>query len=91
MKKRTFSKIAFVALTVLYVIVVAFAFIMTWRTGDMECLRTIIVGASAVMAFVIKYYYRKAEQENKIKLMKSYGIDPTREDFTPDGGDIYGN
>lgn len=91
MKKRTFSKIMFVALAVQYVILLAFTFVMTWRTGEMESLRTIIVGASAVMMFVIKYYYRKAEQENKIKLMKAYGIEPTREDFRADGGDIYGD
>lgn len=81
MKKREFSKLLLIFTSVLNVVLLVFCCIVTWRTGDLQILTVAIVGTAADQAMAIKYYYRKAEQENKIKLMKAYKIEPEREDF----------
>lgn len=81
MKKREFSKLLLIFTSVLNVVLLVFCCIVTWRTGDLQILTVAIVGTAADQGMAIKYYYRKAEQENKIKLMKAYKIEPEREDF----------
>lgn len=85
-KKTEFSKRLFVFITALNVVLLVFCCVMTWRTGDLSLLAVAIVGTAADQAFAIKYYYRKAEQENKIKLMSVFKIKPEKEDFDINNG-----
>ena len=80
-KKIEFSKGLFIFITALNVLLLIFCCIMTYRTGDLSLLAVAIVGTAADQAFAIKYYYRKAEQENKIKLKQQYKIELEPEDF----------
>ena len=87
-KKHEFSKLLFALVTALHVILLVFCCVVTWKTNDLQILTIAIAGTAADQAFAIKYYYRKAEQENKIKLMKENKIKPEREDFNNSiGGD----
>lgn len=88
-KKFEFSKGLFIFIAALNVILLIFCCVMTWQTGDLQILTVAIVGTAADQAFAIKYYYRKAEQENKIKLMQKYHIMPEREDFDIESGGNY--
>lgn len=85
-RKHEFSKRLFIFVTVLNVLLLAFSCYVTLKTLDTAILVVAIAGTAADQAFAIKYYYRKAEQENKIKLMQKYKITPEREDFN----NIYG-
>ena len=88
-RKREFSKLLFVFVAALNVALILFSCVVTWKTGDLTLLAVAIAGTAADQAFAIKYYYRKAEQENKIKLMKANKIDPVREDFEITNGGEY--
>ena len=85
MKKTEFSKRLFIFIAFLNVLLLIFSCIVTWRTGDTSILVVAIAGTAADQAFAIKYYYRKAEQENKIKLKKKYGLPVTDEDLESEG------
>ena len=85
-KKTEFSKKLFIFITALNVILLAFCCFVTWQTGDLQVMTVAIVGTAADQAFAIKYYYRKAEQENKLKLMAALKIKPEREDFDINNG-----
>lgn len=80
-RKKEFSKLLFIFITALNVILLAFSCYITFKTYDTTILVVAIAGTAADQACAIKYYYRKAEQENKIKLMQKYKITPEREDF----------
>lgn len=80
-RKKEFSKQLFIFVTALNVLLLAFSCYITYKTFDTAILVVAIAGTAADQAFAIKYYYRKAEQENKIKLMQKYKITPEREDF----------
>lgn len=88
-KKTEFSKKLFIFITALNVLLLVFCCVATIITRDMTVLAVAIVGTAADQAFAIKYYYRKAEQENKIKLMAALKIKPEREDFEINNGDDY--
>lgn len=88
-KKLEFSKKLFIFITALNVLLLAFCCYMTIETGDLQVMAIAIVGTAADQAFAIKYYYRKAEQENKIKLMAALKIKPEREDFEINNGGDY--
>lgn len=85
-RKREFSKVLFVFITALNVALVIFSCVVTWKTNDLTLLTVAIAGTAADQAFAIKYYYRKAEQENKIKLLRKYKINPERADFDINNG-----
>lgn len=88
-RKCEFSKVLFVFITALNVALVLFSCVVTWKTNDLTLLTVAIAGTAADQAFAIKYYYRKAEQENKIKLLRKYKINPERADFDiNNGGDF---
>ena len=88
-KKTEFSKRLFVFVTALNVALLVFCCVVTWKTGDLSLLAVAVVGTAADQAFAIKYYYRKAEQENKIKLMAAFKIKPEKDDFDiNNGGDF---
>jgi hypothetical protein len=88
-KKQEFSKLLFIFITTLNVLLLIFSCYITLKTYDTAILVVAIAGTAADQAFAIKYYYRKAEQENKIKLMKKYKIDPEKEDFEINTGGEY--
>ena len=88
-RKCEFSKLLFAFITALNVILLAFSCYITLKTFDTSILVVAIAGTAADQAFAIKYYYRKAEQENKIKLMKENKIEPEREDFEINTGGEY--
>lgn len=88
-KKTEFSKKLFIFVSALNVLLLIFCCAATIYTGDMQVMAVAIVGTAADQAFAIKYYYRKAEQENKIKLMAALKIKPEREDFEINNGDDF--
>ena len=88
MNKTEFSKKLFIFIAVLNVLLLIFCCVVTWRTGDVQILVVAIAGTAADQAFAIKYYYRKAEQENIIKLKKAHGL-PVTEDDIESEGDAY--
>ena len=77
-KKMEFSKKLFISVSVVNLVVLAFALIMIWKTHDLSPLAYLIPSVSAEFATATGFYYSKAKAENK---MKSYGVDPTSEDF----------
>lgn len=89
MKKKEFSKVLFVFITALNVALLIYCCIVTWKTGDLQVMAVAIAGTAADQAFAIKYYYRKAQAENKIKLMKEEKITPERDDFNINDGSDY--
>lgn len=76
-----FSKILFIITSVLTAAVVIFSMIMMWRTLDLTPLSYLIPACFGELATATGFYYSKAKAENKIKLMKSNGVEPTNEDF----------
>lgn len=80
-KKMEFSKKIFVWTSLATTIVTIFTGVMIWRTNDLSPLMYLIPAMFAELATATAFYYNKAKAENKIKLMKSYRIEPTNEDF----------
>lgn len=50
-------------------------------TCDLTPLAYLIPSTAVVGATGVKYYFQKAKIENRIKLMHSYGIEPTADAF----------
>lgn len=83
-KKVEFSKLIFVAVSVLTVAITVFSCCMIWRTMDTSALAYLIPAIFAEMAAATGFYYSKAKAENKIKLKAQYGIKPDASDFETD-------
>lgn len=81
-----FSKLILVVAAIVNVAVIAFTFIMVWRTCDLTPLEYLIPAVAAETATGTGFYYAKAKVENRIKLMKQYEIEPTIESFNEQGG-----
>lgn len=84
LKKKTkpeFSKIIFTAVSAVTAMVTAFTCIMVAVTRDTSALCYLIPAVFAEMASATGFYYSKAKAENKIKLMKAYGITPEASSF----------
>ena len=79
--KLEFSKIIFITVAVVAILVICFACFMIYKTEDLGPLEAIIVSVGAMVSTGIAFYYNKAKAENKIKLMKQNGIQPTEETF----------
>lgn len=79
--KMEFSKKIFVWTSLATTIVTIFTGVMVWRTNDLSPLMYLIPAMFAELATATAFYYSKAKAENKIKLMKSYKVDPNNEDF----------
>lgn len=92
MKKVEFSKLIFIFVAIVTLAVVVFTFIMVWKTEDLSPLNYLIPAVFAEAATGTGFYYSKSKVENKIKLMKIYGVTPTEQSFNensmPGGGDI---
>ena len=76
-----FSKKIFVWTSLATIVVIIFTGVMVWRTNDLSPLMYLIPAMFAELATATAFYYNKAKAENKIKLMKSYKVDPNNEDF----------
>lgn len=81
MKKTEFSKKIVIVAGIINVIVIAFTMIMVFITGDLTPLCYLIPSVGAEVATGTGFYYSKAKVENRIKLMKLYGIELREENF----------
>ena len=96
-KKVEFSKIIFIGVSILNIVVVTFTLIIIWKTNDTSPLAYLIPACFAEFATATGFYYSKAKVENKIKLKQQYKMPLEAEDFKEDrnenfftGGDYYG-
>lgn len=80
-KKIEFSKIIFIGVSVLTVVITAFSCYMILITMDTSALSYLIPAVFAEMAAATGFYYTKAKVENKIKLMAAYKVKPEASDF----------
>ena len=76
-----FSKILFwlAFLLCLYVSVLGVA--VSWQTGDASGLAYIIPAAVGELATATGFYYWKAKNENRIKLMQKHGLKVEKDDI----------
>lgn len=84
MKKFEFSKIILFVFCLIEIGVIAFTCFMVYTTMDSTPLIYLIPSTAIVGATGVKHYYSKAKLENKIKLMYSYGVEPSEEAFSVD-------
>lgn len=88
-----FSKILVISAAALNLIVVAYTMVLVAITLDLTPLAYLIPAVAAEVAAGYGFYYNKAKVENRIKLMKLYGVEPSRESFKDSGdsgSDYYG-
>ena len=76
-----FSKKIFLFMAAVAVITIIFSFVMVWRTNDLEPLNVLIPAVFTALATGEGFYYNKAKAENKIKLMRENGVEPTEKTF----------
>lgn len=76
-----FSKKIMIVAAIINLLVIGFSCYMIFITRDLSALAYLIPSVAAEVATGTGFYYAKAKTENKIKLMKSYGVDPTNESF----------
>ena len=88
--KHEFSKIMMIVTGAFNISVIVFSMIMIWRTSDLSPLPYLIPSVSGECGVIVAFYLRKAATENKIKLMRIYGIEPEREDFSENGNNSDG-
>lgn len=80
-KKFEFSKLIMFVFGVIEVGVVLFTCYMVHLTCDLTPLAYLIPSTAIVGATGVKHYYEKSKVENRIKLMRSNGVQPTAEAF----------
>ena len=80
-KKKEFSKLIFVGVSVLTLAITVYSCCMIWITMDTSALAYLIPAVFAEMASATGFYYTKAKAENKIKLMAFHGVKPEASDF----------
>lgn len=81
-KKVEFSKLIFMGVSVLTLVITVFSCCVIWHTMDTSALAYLIPAVFAEMASATGFYYTKAKAENKIKLMASNGVKPEASDFS---------
>lgn len=81
-KKKEFSKIIIVIVGIINLAVIGFSFLMIWRTMDVTPLCYLVPSVAAEFSAGTVSYYSKAKIENRIKLMRSIGIDPSEQAFS---------
>lgn len=84
-KPFEFSKAILLFAAVVNIIVIAFTLIMVWKTCDLSPLAYLIPSVAAETATGTGFYYMKAKVENRIKLMRQYGVEPTETSFNEGG------
>lgn len=80
-KKFEVSKLILFVYCLIEIGVIAFTCYMVYSTGDLTPLVYLIPSTAIVGVTAVKHYYSKAKLENKIKLMHSYGVEPSEESF----------
>ena len=85
-KKWEFSKLILIMVSLVNLAVIIFSCVMIWRTCDLSPLAYLLPAVAAETATGTGFYYSKAKVENRIKLMKSYGLEPTEDTFKENGG-----
>lgn len=80
-KKFEFSKLILFVFGFIEVGVIVFTCYMVYLTCDLTPLAYLIPSTAVVGATGVKHYFQKAKTENRIKLMHSYGVQPTEESF----------
>lgn len=81
-KKFEFSKLILLVFGLIEVGVIFFTCYMVHLTCDLTPLAYLIPSTAIVGATSVKHYYDKAKVENRIKLMRSNGVQPTAEAFS---------
>lgn len=81
-KKPEFSKLILLVFGLIEVGVIFFTCYMVYLTCDLTPLAYLIPSTAIVGATSVKHYYDKAKVENRIKLMRSNGVQPTAEAFS---------
>lgn len=76
-----FSKLIFWFVFLLTLGVTIFGCALMWKTGDTSALAVIIPAVFAEFATTTAFYYWKAKNENRIKLMKKLGLDIDKTDI----------
>ena len=85
-KSMEFSKKILVVAAIVNIAVIVFTFIMIWRTCDLSPLAYLIPAVATETATGTGFYYAKAKVENRIKLMRTYKVEPTEQSFNEQGG-----
>ena len=80
-KKFEFSKLILFVFGLIEIGVIIFTCYMVYHTGDLTPLAYLIPSTAVVGATGVKHYYEKSKVENRIKLMRSSGVQPTAESF----------
>lgn len=80
-KKFEFSKLILFVYGLIEIGVVLFTCYMVYVTCDLTPLAYLIPSTAIVGVVGVKHYYSKAAMENRIKLMKDYGVEPSEEAF----------
>ena len=70
-RKKEFSKIIFVLVTVMVIVVVSFSLVMVWITRDLSPLSWLIPAVFAELAAITGFYFNKAKAENVKKIEKA--------------------
>lgn len=81
MKKVEFSKYIIIVVGIVLILQLVIANVLMFVTQDLSPLAYIIPSLDAVTGIAVGFYYWKAKAENKIKLMKENGIEPSEEVF----------
>lgn len=81
-RKKEFSKLIIVGAGLINLVVIVFTVIMIWMTGDLTPLCYLIPSVGAEFSAGTVAYYAKAKVENRIKLMRTYGVDPSEQAFS---------
>lgn len=76
-----FSKFIFWAAFSLTLGVTVFACALMWRTGDTSALAYLIPAIFGELATATGFYFWKAKNENRIKLLKRYNLKIEKEDI----------
>lgn len=76
-----FSKKIMIFAAIVNVSVIIFSMVMMILTMDISPLLYLIPATAAEVATGTGFYYAKAALENKIKLMKQYGVEPEGYNF----------
>ena len=81
-KSFEFSKLIYIQVSILTVVIIVYALVVMWITGDLTPLPYLITSVFAEFATATGFYYSKAKVENKIKLAKLTGLQVEKEDLT---------
>lgn len=79
--KIEFSKFIFWAVFLLVVGVTLFSCALMWRTSDTTALAYLIPALFAEFATATGFYFWKAKNENRIKLLKKYNLKIDKDDI----------